>query len=188
MNLIRATHQLAMDMAAYGDVAKAKGLGQDAKEFYNKAFVLEYEAALKFPKELDALTKFIWLRSAAALAYKAGLFMECERLVELCRSENPPKWIEKELQDILSLIAKAKNTSITNSTKSFQLSGIFKEVNSQKNEIIIEDTIQNQSFSVIVPRPVLVDIIRQYLAQQIQVVAHQTPHGIFVLDTIQAAA
>jgi len=33
-----------------------------------------------------------------------------------------------------------------------------------------------------------VDIIRQYLAQQIQVVAHQMPHGIFVLDTIQAAA
>ncbi len=188
MNIIRATHQLAMDMAAYGDVAKTKGLGQDAKDFYNKAFVLEYEAALKFPKELDALTKFIWLRSAATLAYKAGLFKESEQLIELCRSETPPKWIEKELTAILALIAKAKNTSITTSKKSLQLSGVFKEVNSQKNEIIIEDKTQNQSFSVIVPRPVLVDIIRQYLAQQIQIVAHQTPHGIFVLDTIQAAA
>jgi len=88
-------------------------LGQDAKEFYIKAFDLEYEAALKFPKEVDALTKFIWLRSAAALAYKAGLFKESERLVELCRSENPPEWIEKELKDILELIAKAKKSSIT---------------------------------------------------------------------------
>lgn len=188
MNIIRATHQLAMDMAAYGDVAKAKGLGLDAKDFYNKAFVLEYEAALKFPKELDALTKFIWLRSAAALAYKAGLFKESEQLIELCRSENPPKWIEKELKDILALIAKAKDGLTTTSKKSLQLSGLFKEVNSQKNEIIIEDKTQNQSFSVIVPRQVLVDIIRQYLAQQIHVIAHQTPHGIFVLDKIQAAA
>lgn len=188
MNIIRAIHQLAMDMAAYGDVAKAKGLVQDAKDFYNKAFVLEYEAALKFPKELDTLTKFIWLRSAAALAYKGGLFKESEQLIEFCRSENPPKWIEQELQDIFALIAKTKNSTTTASKKSLQLSGIFKEVNSQKNEIIIEDKPQNQSFSVIVPRPVLVDIIRLYLAQQIHVVVHQTPHGIFVLDKIQAAA
>ena len=149
---------------------------------------MEYEAALKFPKELDALTKFIWLRSAATLAYKAGLFKESEQLIELCRSENPPKWIEKELKDILSLIANLKKTSTATSKKSLQLSGFFKEVNSQKNEIIIEDKTKNQSFSIIVPRPVLVDIIRQYLAQQIHVVAHQTPHGIFVLDEIQAAA
>ena len=188
MNIVRATHQLAMDMSAYGDVAKAKGLGQDAKEFYNKAFALEYEAALKFPKELDALTKFIWLRSAAALAYKAGLFKESEQLIELCRSENPPNWLEKELTDILTLIDKAKNTSTPTLKKSLHLSGIFKEVNSQKNEIIIEDKTQNQSFSVIVPRRVLIDIIRQYLAQQIQVVAHQTPHGVFVLEEIRAAA
>ncbi len=88
----------------------------------------------------------------------------------------------------MALIAKTKNSTTTASKKSLQLSGVFKEVNSQKNEIIIEDKAQNQSFSIIVPRPVLVDIIRQYLAQQIHVVAHQTPHGIFVLDKIQAAA
>ena len=188
MNIIRATHQLAMDMAAYGDVAKAKGLAQDAKDFYKKAFALENEAALKFPKEVDELTKFVWLRSAATLAFKAGLFKESEYLIELCRSENPPDWIEQELKDILELIAKTKDTSNLKTKKSLQLSGIFKEVNSQKNEIIIEDKAQNQSFSVIVPRPVLIDIIRQYLAQQIHIIAHQTPHGIFVLDKIRAAA
>lgn len=188
MNIIRATHQLAMDMAAYGDVAKAKGLVQDAKYFYKKAFVLENEAALKYPKELDELTKFIWLRSAAALAYKAGLFKESECLIELCRSENPPTWIEKELADILTLIATAKKTPLALKKKSFHFSGFFKDVNSQKNEIIIEDKKQNQSFAVIVPRLILVDIIRQYLAQQIHITAHQTPHGIFVLENIQTAA
>lgn len=188
MNIIRATHQLAMDMAAYGDVAKAKGLVQDAKNFYEKAFVLENEAALNFPKEVDLLTKFVWLRSAATLAFKAGLFKESEYLIELCRSENPPEWIEQELKDILELIAKTKNVPLYKTKKSLQLSGIFKEVNSQKNEIIIEDKILNQSFSVIVPRSVLIDIIRQYLAEQIYVTAHQTPHGVFVLDNIRAAA
>jgi hypothetical protein len=188
MNITNIMHQLAMDMAAYGDVAKAKGLIQDAMGFYSKAFFLEYEAALKFPKETDALTKFIWLRSAASLAFKAHLYKESELLIELCQSEAPPVWIEKELQDISNLIAKAKNTSIEANKKPLQLSGLFKEVNSQKNEIIIEDKIKNQSFSVIVPRLVLVDIIRQYLAQQIHIIAHQTPHGVFVLDKIQAAA
>ncbi|MEM6321910.1 MAG: hypothetical protein AAF960_29895 [Bacteroidota bacterium] len=97
-----------MDMATFGDIAFAKGSIKEANEFYNKAFKLEYEAALEFPKELDARTKFIWLRSAAALAYRAGFFQKSRALIEVCRSENPPNWIERELQDILELIAKAE--------------------------------------------------------------------------------
>ena len=45
MNLTRATHLLAMDMATLADISKGKGLLTDAKDFYTKAFELEKKAA-----------------------------------------------------------------------------------------------------------------------------------------------
>lgn len=119
------------------------------------------------------------------MAFKAGLFQESESFIEICRAENPPKWIENELQEISNLIQTSKEKT---ENKTLQLNGIFKEVNSQKNEIIIEDLNNNEQFTLIVPRAVLIKIIKKHLAKRVKVLAQEKPYGVMVLQEISAAA
>lgn len=95
MNIIKATHQLAMDTNALAELSKAKGLEEDATIFYKQAYELEKKAALMTSgKDNDPIPHFILLRSAAALAYKSKLYKDSQRLIEICLSENPPLFIQ----------------------------------------------------------------------------------------------
>ena len=110
MNIVRATHQLAMDMSTLAELSKARGFYKDAKDFYIKAFELEQKAAFMTNyKDIDPLPHFILLRSAAALAYKSGLFKESEKLIEICLAENPPNFIKADLAEITTLINEEQN-------------------------------------------------------------------------------
>ena len=109
MNFIRATHLLAMDMATLADISKGKGLLQDARDFYKKAYELEKKAAtMTSPKEEDSDAHFILMRSAASLALSAGLFGNGLQLIDLSLTNNPPLWMQNELKEIANLIRTEK--------------------------------------------------------------------------------
>ena len=190
MNIVRLTHQLAMEMNTIADVAMAKGYQKEAKKFYKNAFELEKEAAtLTSSNKEDPLPHYVFLRGAAALANKAGLYQEAENLIELGRSKNPPKWILAELQEIIELIKVNKQQDkFTTIEKTLKLEGVFADINSKANEIIIEDIEQKQLFSVIVPRRILLDIIQKYWSKKVEIQARKTLHGIMVLEEIKPAA
>jgi len=189
MNIIRLTHQLAMEMNTIADVAMAKGYQKEAIKFYKNAFELEKEAALlSAANKQDLLPRFVFLRGAAALANKAGLYQESESLIKLCKSENPPVWLLAELQEIEDLIRENTIKNAPNSIgQMFQLEGVFAEVNSTVNEIIIEDGKQ-QAFSVVVPRKSLLEIIQKYWSKKVQIQARKTLHGTMILEKIRPAA
>ena len=134
MNIVRLTHQLAMEMNTIADVAMAKGYKKEAKKFYKNAFELEREAAfLTSPQAEDPLPHFVLLRGAAALANKAGLYQEAETLIELGHSENPPDWLKEELQEIADLITNNKNNKrLKPIEKTLKLEGIFADINSKE--------------------------------------------------------
>lgn len=188
MNIIRATHQLATEMSVLARYSLAKGLKDNAIDYYRQAFLWEKKAALMTaPTDEDKDAHFILLRSAAALAYKAKLYKESEQLIEICRSENPPKYIKEELDQLTKLI-KSRNTDSLPSDSIIQLEGILTKVNADENEITLKNIPQAKNFSIIVPKHLLLDIVKQYWLNNVQIKARQTSMGIFVLEKISKAA
>lgn len=187
MNSIRAMHETAMEFADRAILAKAKGEADAARQYLYLAFQMEKKAAFEMPTDAeDLVPRFILLRSAAALAFKAGLFKESENLIEICRSENPPAWILAELDDVARLIQNAQPKN-GKAAATATLEGVLTEVNSIENEIIVEDAQARQTL-ILVPRPVLREIVKKHWAKKVNVVARQTPHGVMVLEKISAAA
>ena len=189
MNIIRATHQLAMDMSILAEFSKAKGFYEDAKDFFIKAFELERKAALMTTsKDKDPLPHFILLRSAAALAYKSGQYKESERLIEICFSENPPAFIKTDLKEIISLIKKDQLIAPKSSTLDFQISGLLTKINAEENEITIKDAHQEQNYAIIVSKKQLMEIVKKYWFQKVLIQVRQTTYGVMVLENICKAA
>ncbi len=121
MNPIKHLHQTAMEYAVLADVAEAKGKPGDAKLYYCKAFELESEVVQMMPlDENEPLSRFILLRSAAALAYHAGRLDESDNLIRSTLAQNPPDFIVKELNGISKLIKKAKVSSVSSNGHSYQ--------------------------------------------------------------------
>lgn len=189
MNIIRATHQSAMDINTLAEVSKAKGFISDAKEFYKKAYELEKKAALMSSSATeDTIPHFILMRSSAALAYKAELFKESEHMIQMCLSENPPSWIVDELNEITTLINQAKTRKIqATSFNLLQIEGTLTIVNADENMITIKDTIQEQSFPIVVPKDLLIDIVKKFWLNKVKIEAKLFPFGVLVLEKINHA-
>ncbi len=189
MNIVRATHQLAMDMNALAELSKAKGFYKDATEFYIKAYELEKKAALMTDKrDSDALPHFLLLRSAAALAFKSGLYKESELLIEICLSENPPKFIIEDLKEITSLLQKQATSSQEERVIDLQIKGLLTSVDAAENKITIRDETQELQYAVIVPTHQLASIIQQYWYQLVLIQVRQTNFGVMILEHIKKAA
>lgn len=189
MNIIRATHQLATEMSALARYSLAKGFKENALDYYKQAYRWERKAAfMTTSTDEDKDAHFILLRSAAALAYKAQLYSESEKLIEICRSENPPVFILEELDTLNKLLQIAQKTTISTKEIHINLEGILTKINTDENEITLKNSLQAKNFSVIVPRHLLLEIARQFLLNNVKVEARQTATGIFILENISAAA
>ncbi len=188
MNLLRSIHETAAEYSVLAGIAAAKGLNEQSKTAYRIAFDLEKEAATNAPNDVDTLSRFLLLRSAAALAFKAGLFEESERLIEHCRAENPPQWIENELVEIEHLMAAAKGVRPNVNGKALHFEGILTEVNTRQNEITVEDLAGNQTLSIITPRNQLPEIFTKFWDKKVAVQTRQNAQGGMVLENIAAAA
>lgn len=188
MNIVRLTHELAMEMGTIADVAKGKGFRQDALEFYRTAFQLEKKACdLTSPKEEDPIPHFLFLRGAAAFANEAEMLEESLKLVERGKKENPPTWIIEELVQIEDLVKKKMRNIGTNKLKAFLIDGIITKADSKESEITLENR-EQQNFSVRVPSDKMSEIVKNYWQHKVIIEAHQTPQGGFMLEDIRAAA
>jgi hypothetical protein len=102
-------HQ-AVSFAEQGDMAKAKGhiLPIDYKLFYEKAFLLEREAALLMSSdEKYPLSRGEMFKNATALAYKAGKYEDAQKVAALCRAEKLDGYNLMKLDELEELILKA---------------------------------------------------------------------------------
>lgn len=189
MNLLRATHQLATEMSVLARYSLAKGFKKKAIEYYREAFQWERKAAfMTTPLDEDKDAHFILLRSAAAMAFKAELYAESEKLIEICLSENPPVFIQEDLQELSTLLENKLSTSNKETIFNFQIKGLLTKVDAEENEITIKDDLQKQNYAIIVPQNQLMHIIKNYWFQQVLIKVRQTNYGVMVLEQIKAAA
>ncbi|HFA48159.1 MAG TPA: hypothetical protein ENJ95_03985 [Bacteroidetes bacterium] len=187
MNTIEAMHQAASELSVLADVALAKGHKDTSKTFFQKAFELERIAAVQTPlDETDTLSRFILLRSAAALAYKAQDYLEAEKLTALCLSENPPAFIKKELDEIAELVRKAQSPGKTNGH--LQIRGILTQANADDSKITIKDDENQKIYSLFVPAKMMNRVVKAFWKVRVTVEAATSPAGVIVLKHINKTA
>ena len=185
--LVESMHLKAMELAALGEEAAMKGQTDSAMEFYSRGFQFEKSVVeLTSGVNEDLETHLIFIRSAAALALRAGYFQKAERLIEQALSKKTPVWLEKELKSIQKLILERKK-ELTEESQNLSISGTLTQINTNENEITVENKLQDK-ISIIVPMEKIKEIVLKHWQNKVAVKARQTPHGVMVLEDIQAAA
>jgi hypothetical protein len=189
MNQALILYQQAVSYAEQGDMAKAKQhlVQVDYKLFYEKASLLEKEAALLMPRgERYPLTRGQMLKNAVALAYKAGKYEEAEKIVALCRAEDLDGYTLMKLEELENLIHKALEGKT--SGVSLTVRGVVTSANADEREIKIRDVENQQVYAFIVPASMFKKVVKAYWQDLVSVVGHASPHGVFTLEKISPAA
>jgi len=186
MNLERNIHSKAMEFMMFAKMGKAKGLPErEIKDAYFTAFLLEKKAIERADSE-DDFTKFILMRSAATLAYKADLLEESKILVVQCKAENPPTWIIEQLDEILDLVTKEEQKK--SAKIPLQLEGIITNVSLDDNQITIQESTAKDKIPILIPSNRLTDIVKTYWSQKVQILVRKTVTGLMILEDIKVAA
>ncbi len=186
-NLASILHHQAVRLAEEADMAKAKFTPIDFRELYNRAFLFEKEAAMmQTSQEFAPLPRHTLLRSAAALAFKAGNFSESEKIIALARSENPPIYESEKLDEIETLVQEATASQILNGH--FQITGTFSAVNSEEKEIKIRDSKSQRMYAFVVPPRMFRQVVKSYLLEMVSAVGKSSPSGVLTLEKITLVA
>lgn len=99
---IEQLHNQAMIFADDADLLKHHGRKEDSIIFYEKAYKAERDAVFESIKCcIDDFSVNILIKSAAFLAYEAGLIRDSEQMVGLALSRNLPEEIAEEMRDLL---------------------------------------------------------------------------------------
>lgn len=183
MNIAKTIHETAMEYSLLADVAIAKGKLEESKFAFFVAFLLEKQAASKVPNE-DLESKFILLRSAAALALKAGLYNESLRLIHQCQEGHPPQWILSDLDEIKDLVSKEQGKV----SEHLQLEGVVTDINTKESQVILKNEFSQMEFSIIIPPNLLKTIVHDYYTKKVQIQAKVTEAGLIILEQIRQVA
>ncbi len=186
MNIAKVLHTQAMELADEALLAQMEGNSKAAQTFFQKAFWLEKEAAVDYGAEIaDELIRFLYLRGAAFLAFKAGNINEAEQLVNVTLSKNPPHFIREQLKDLTKQIKSTKGT-IKNS-KTIHLVGILMDAYGGENKIKIQNSIDDYLI-IFVPHHLLEKVVTAYWMKKVEVEASSNSKGIIVLKKIKLVA
>jgi hypothetical protein len=187
MSQAEILYRQAVGFAEQADIAKAKCQPIDYKSLYEKAYLLEKEAALLMSSNEKApFSRSMMLKSAAALAFKAGKYEEAEKIVALCRSENPDGYIMAKLDELQAAIN--KTAAVLQTDNSLTVRGVFTSANADEREIKIRDVENQQVYAFIVPASMFKKVVKAYWQDLVSVVGHASPHGVFTLEKISPAA
>ena len=138
----KVLHDKAMEFVDESKLAKMEGNESAAKSFLQKAFFLEKEAALTTPSnENTSFAKYLYLRSAAYLAYESGYLLDALQFTLLGLTGEPPVYIKEQLKSLQQKLH-LKNAS-------FQLIGLFTQANAKDNIITIEDETSQQIYLIL---------------------------------------
>ena len=177
----KVLHDKAMEFVDESKLAKMEGNESAAKSFLQKAFFLEKEAALTTPSnENTSFAKYLYLRSAAYLAYESGYLLDALQFTLLGLTGEPPVYIKEQLKSLQQKLH-LKNAS-------FQLIGLFTQANAKDNIITIEDETSQQIYLIQVPTEQIKEIVQNYWSAKVAVDAKVTNAGVVLLEKIRVAA
>ena len=186
MNSITKIHHKSLEFSDEAIIAKRKGDITTAQIFFEKAFWLEKTAAMMMNKTTKIpFSKLTMIRSAAALAFKAGLYQEGLKLIAFGLKEYNNEASIIELQPVFEAI-KEVMPEINLTTQS--LKGTLTAANANEYEIKIENPLNQQPYSIIVPSEMMDEIVRSYWKNEVLIEITAYTSGIMVLDKISLAA
>ena len=178
-----ALYQQAVRIAEQADIAKVKRLAVDYKALYHQASELEKDAALLLtPEDTIPLKKITLLRSAAALAYKAGNYLESEKLVALARAHQPDNYEAAKLDELeAALLALAPEGA---ATRVLIVTGTCSAANADENKITIRSLDDRIQYSFIVPTKIFKKTVKSYWLEVVQAVGKASANGVLTLEKI----
>jgi hypothetical protein len=126
MNPIKKLHREAMNLLDYSELARIKGMPDEARDLLWEAYQNEYEAAQMMRERTDAEpTRSLLFRGAASLAMRTNFWREAEKLICMGLSGDAPNEIVEDLRDLLDEVAYRRHLSLRGyklSTSEFQMS------------------------------------------------------------------
>lgn len=181
MNIVTVLHTKAMEFADEAMLAKMEGNATAATAFFEKAYDLEKEAATSIAEDQqESESRYMLIRSAAALALNCGKHYEARTLIEIGLAGHPPAFIEEELRSLQQSV----NELIPEKVSQVEIVGVIIYANASESEIRLQDIQSKELYTIMVPRDLINEIVKSYWADIVQVKARQAPDGSIVLDQI----
>ncbi|MFK7980463.1 MAG: hypothetical protein AB8G86_10805 [Saprospiraceae bacterium] len=184
-------HNAAMDLVDLARLKKAKDGDNSVYNTYLKAaYELELYAANKFT-QLESDNDFLWkaslLRNAGWLATKCGYYQQALRLTELGLKIPTDNYELSKLEDLKQNIEEKLNLNI-HKEKVHLVSGVLSAADLNKNQIIIQDKKSGKTFIFSVSKEQIVQLIRYFLGDTVEIEFQKNESGISVLKDIRLAA
>lgn len=177
----KVLHDKAMEFVDEARLAKMEGNLDASRGFFEKAFLLEKEAALSTPSgEETDYTRHLYLRSAAYLAFETGHVLEAAQFVFLGLANNPPAYVARQLKDL------KKKLQVEGAL--FQLVGLLIRADAKENVITVVDEDSQQIYLIKVPNEKIRDVVRDYWAARVAIQVKMTKKGLILLEKISPAA
>lgn len=185
-NQLSTLHDIAMEFADEARFAQKRGDYKTAKLFYTKAFMLEKQFALAIPQTPPyALSRSVFLRSAANLALASGELSDAISIAETALHNNPNPAILPELNEV---IEKAKQLQNNHSTNTIYITGKLVSADIPNREIKVEGTDHQQYYIISVPEGSITEVVKQFWEGMVNLKGVANEQGSIVLETIQEAA
>lgn len=185
MNIVTVLHNKAMEFADEALLAKMEGNTEASMSLFEKAFALEKEAAASIKEEdRDTESRYILIRSAAALAMSCGKYQEAEALIQEGLAGNPPAFIEKELKALKEALPHLADEKVSY----VEVVGVLTYANASESQIRLQDIKSQQTYSITVPSHLINEIVKSYWADIVEVKAQKGPAGEITLEKITKAA
>jgi len=186
MTSITKIHHKSLEFSDEAIIAKRKGNVEVAKILFEKAFWLEKAAVFSMKKDAKIpFSHLVMIRSAAALAYKAGLYQESLKLIALGLKEHPENLALPELQPVLNAI---KEVMPEMNLKNYSVKGILTAADAKVQEIKVETISSTQPYLIIVPTEMMDEIVRSFWKNEVLVEITAYSEGVLILDRISLAA
>lgn len=184
---IYALHNKAIEFADEALLAQKRGNDDVAQSFFQKAFILEKEAALALmPTKENQLFFSILYRSAATLALDCGNLWEASYLVETALSKIGDESLKEQLEVLQKKIETQKQSFFDNGT--VELVGIIIGADTPNSEIKLFDDKDKLSYNIFVPQNKIHQIVQSYWAKQVKVTGKKDNRGIVFLEQIKQVA
>ncbi|MEM0992253.1 MAG: hypothetical protein AAF847_09435 [Bacteroidota bacterium] len=185
-------HELAMELADIADIAKMKGKNGVALQNLSQAYILERAAALRLQNEPDENEwKYLYLKSAAWLAYQLGCYQEALQLTDLGLSGTAKGVALHRLKEVKSEILKKISEEETTPQKSkmnVPLYGILASADVEQELIKFKETKKQVYYSLRVPKHLIQKTIRHLIGEWVEINVSTNEDGVLVLDGIRRAA
>lgn len=185
-NELTIMHDVAMEFVDEAGFALKRGDINMAKLFYQKAYLLEQKFALAIPKDTKfQLSRSIFIRSAATLAFNSGFYKEAEKLATLGLSTSPHLAIKKELEEVLSNtldVQKKKHSKISHITG--KIMGV--DVPAKTVKLLLNN--KQQYFEVVATEEKIHEIVKLFWGSSVEIEGETTEKGVFLLGKIRGIA